>query len=236
MRTGSTWLVNILKDLTYGGYAFWENGNDVKPQRFEAFIKKFDNKLVKLHICNPRKIINVVDNLHKRDTNYVISITRDIRDILVSECFYIRYHNRNSRYMKLWKNSQNEKEYIENYIRSKYGRTTMHTHTWFTSFTDPNYLLVHFEDMVKDTKSVVENICEFLDIRSEEIDKIVERYSFKGKTGRDRGQEIKHNHNRKGIVGDWRNYLNDVTLQYIENLQNKFLQKINKNKKAKKIA
>lgn len=63
------------------------------------------------------------------------------------------------------------------------------------------------------------NFFRFLDINllNKEIKLLINKYSFKNLSGRDKGQENINSKYRKGIPGDWRNYFNNK----IENVFNK---------------
>lgn len=220
MRTGSTWLINILKKIHTRPRLFWENGHKIPKKRFKKFIQKNDNKLLKLHITDPRKILQAIDESNGRDTNFVIAITRDIKDILVSKAFFVRYHQFDKNYEYLWKGVKSEKEYINKYVQSKFGRFTIKMWKQYFGIDDPNYLLIWFKDMCKNTKAQIIRIYEFLGLKpkKQEIEFLLKRFSFKEKTGRSPGQEQKSDHNRKGIVGDWKNYLTPKSLKFIESV------------------
>ena len=53
---------------------------------------------------------------------------------------------------------------------------------------------------------------------SDDLHRICEKHSFQAKTGRKPGEEDQDMHYRKGIAGDWQNYLTDQHLSRLEEL------------------
>jgi len=86
--------------------------------------------------------------------------------------------------------------------------------TWYHAFIQlswlnaPDVLIVRYEEFVQDEQAVFANIimhCQ-LEIEQKRLRQIVADNSFTTVTGRQRGQEDIMAHQRKGIVGDWRNH------------------------------
>ena len=77
-------------------------------------------------------------------------------------------------------------------------------------------LEVRFEELHDDEHGVVRRILQFLDV--EASDTLITTCRTAGSFerlagGRKRGEENSGSHFRKGIVGDWRNHLDDTTLE-----------------------
>jgi hypothetical protein len=84
-----------------------------------------------------------------------------------------------------------------------------------------NVRLLRYEDMVADTPGFVEGLLRYLDIDmpAAAFAELYDRHDFKKMTGgRERGTEDRHDHYRKGVAGDWRNYLHAGLLAYFMNV------------------
>ncbi|MBI1831801.1 MAG: sulfotransferase domain-containing protein [Planctomycetes bacterium] len=77
---------------------------------------------------------------------------------------------------------------------------------------DANVLLMRYEDLTgDDSPAMFAQLFAHCDIRvpADELDAILRSYRFERLSGRERGQEDRFSHHRKGIAGDWRNHFND---------------------------
>lgn len=77
--------------------------------------------------------------------------------------------------------------------------------SWLTA---PDALMVRYEDLARDEQAVFAQLirhCQ-IEIAPARLRQIVTNNSFAAVTGRRSGQEDIMAHQRKGIVGDWRNY------------------------------
>lgn len=76
-------------------------------------------------------------------------------------------------------------------------------------------LTVHYEEMLTDTAIVLKRIFEFLETRADLnlCRQIAEQESFARIQNRRQGDEVKSAKARKGIAGDWRNYLDQRSAQ-----------------------
>ncbi|MBT3690772.1 hypothetical protein HOG16_00840 [Candidatus Woesearchaeota archaeon] len=95
-----------------------------------------------------------------------------------------------------------------------------------------------YEDMKHEPKKVVKEILSYLDadVSEEIINELIEKASFGSltkvsKVGGDYerkvGQELRTSHFRKGVVGDWKNYLKEYQLVYIREQLKELQDKIN---------
>jgi hypothetical protein len=74
-------------------------------------------------------------------------------------------------------------------------------------------VLVRFEDLIGlASENVFEELFRHCDIRMprKQLRKLLTKYSFRALSGRPPGQEDINHHYRKGVSGDWRNYLSDT--------------------------
>src|SRR5438034_159848 len=89
------------------------------------------------------------------------------------------------------------------------------------SRTDPNALVIRFEDLTGSTSvEVFEDLFRHCDIHVPQkiLRRLLTKYSFEALAGRKRGEERKEEHYRKGISGDWKNYLSDALARRFEEL------------------
>jgi Sulfotransferase domain len=73
---------------------------------------------------------------------------------------------------------------------------------------DPNVILVRYEDLVSQGNTGLKKLFYDLDIQipGKVLEDLIQAYSFKRLSGRDKGKENQYSHLRKGVSGDWRNY------------------------------
>jgi hypothetical protein len=80
-----------------------------------------------------------------------------------------------------------------------------------------NYWKTSYEKLSKNTLSVVSDLARFLNVKCNVVD-IIKKNDFEVITGRERGSEFySHKFERKGIVGDWVNWLKKDTINIINN-------------------
>ncbi|MHA1408741.1 MAG: sulfotransferase domain-containing protein [Candidatus Odinarchaeia archaeon] len=234
MRTGSTWLCDLLSDLLKTKWIFWEKGDKIRSKRFREFINrnKSKNNVIKMHWTHPRTICSQIKQNDKK--NYVLSITRDLKDVIISMILYIRYDQvvstspRLKRFLKIRKSinlqKATDKEYINYFVlNSSYTKTMVES--WLSyndGFSHANYKLVHYEDLINAPMKTFKDITLFLNLKTnaEKIRSILNKNSFKSKTGRERGERDNKAFRRVAIIGDYKNYLNEDSIKYIEDLLN----------------
>ena len=76
------------------------------------------------------------------------------------------------------------------------------------NLNSPILYVVKYEDLLHDGFNTLRAMVNWLQqdiITDEEIEKVLEAYSFKNITGRDAGKEDSSQFLRKGIAGDWKN-------------------------------
>lgn len=80
-----------------------------------------------------------------------------------------------------------------------------------TSWTAGEDLVVRYEDLVADEYGTFEKIVDHcqIDVDLKRLHEIIRNNRFETVTGRRRGEEDVAAHQRKGIVGDWRNHFSD---------------------------
>lgn len=72
-------------------------------------------------------------------------------------------------------------------------------------------LLIRYEDLVTDEYNMFQRMMDYceVDVNKEYLRHVVYHNSFEARTGRKPGEEDIMVHQRKGIVGDWRNHFTD---------------------------
>jgi lipopolysaccharide transport system ATP-binding protein len=144
-----------------------------------------------------------------------IVVIRDLRDTLISLYYSLKYshpiirkrmadHRRKVRDL-------DQEEALIMLMKANLKRAAQIQKSWLLS--KPNYLLVRYEDLLSDEFKYFFKIIKYckLQISEDRLAVIVSDNSFENITGRKPGEEDIHSHQRKGIVGDWRNYFSPRT-------------------------
>ena len=230
MRTGSTWLCDLLSGIVGMRWSFWERGRDIPQEKFRDFIHDAKgNHIIKMHYAHPKTICDCIEIGDKK--NFVISITRDIKDTAVSKILYIK-NDSPMRYMDRLKGlndmrkdfSQNklpDKDYVNQFIKTPHFQHIVRNWKMYNDgYTHPNYHLTNYELLHARRLFVCKTLCTFIGIEKNnlQLKRIIGNNNFKSKTGRDPGKCINTAFRRKGIVGDNVNYLNRVSIGTIKRL------------------
>ncbi|MEM9017559.1 MAG: sulfotransferase domain-containing protein [Verrucomicrobiota bacterium] len=203
-KSGSTWLYQIVRKLVDGIEKVPESfqnerwGNEISsvaPDKVEAFLAEYADSqttyLTKNHLAR-RSFVPLVTQTHVK-TVKLFNIRRDVRDVVVSAYFHHERRNPTGR---------NFEEFYEAMGQEIARRVDVYHRKW--DVESPNIFATSYEEMLHDPVEVVTRIAKFLglELERERIEEVCEETSFgkwKAKTGSD--------HLRKGIIGDWKNYL-----------------------------
>jgi hypothetical protein len=209
-KTGTTWMLKLINSIP--GYR--EVGN-------------FDGEINKYESVKPGEVVHGHDwytedmarILHEGDIKAILMM-RDPRDQLISRVFHIRRGNTH-----VWSDKLMELDLdvaISLCIEGREGlpgtRTMIElTQSWLDSEFD--FECVRYEDLLSEPANEFRRVLGFLeiDLPDDLVTTIVERNQFERLSGgrrfwrqaRKPGQADPNSHFRKGIVGDWRNYLNE---------------------------
>jgi len=142
----------------------------------------------------------------------ILFIYRDIRDAIVSGYFYIKngLHGgtmgcTTQNYKKLSKSKGIRNQMI---MYMKYRMPAIYY--WWQQ-DQSNLFKVKYENLLLNQEAVIREIADFLNFKlgEKELDEIIRTTSFKNMaSGRERGVEHRKSHERKGVIGDWRNHFN----------------------------
>ena len=166
--------------------------------------------------------ITAIKNLYPEAK--VIHIVRDPRDVAVSAMFH-SYRNFLANRERNWITSyiesalKGEREgvlknkallaYFNNYAKS-WNKIVGIFHNKGKNLFGDNYIVVRYEDLLRETNEHVGRLFEFVGLRHERelVADIVEKASFKRLTkGRKTGEQDSLSFYRKGVAGDWKNYI-----------------------------
>ena len=149
-------------------------------------------------------------------------ILRDPRDISVSWYFAARYsHGALDPIPRLRKDLKNLG--LEDGL--KYSIDSLEEfglfwaqRSWMSVEQDRDRIRIfRYEDFSKDNRKFLEDLLDYIGVAlpEDEFAALYERHAFKQVTGgRAAGVEDQHDHYRKGVSGDWRNYFDDSLRRY----------------------
>ena len=221
-RAGTHWLCSLIKDIL--GYPNFHNATEQinwTEQAIQDKVEKLvDGEFYIFHMVDPATIIKYITPA----TDYVFSITRDLKDILVSR--YLLYKYSGAPKIHDWntsKGSLSDRDFINEFVRNppQDHVKTFEIEMWKMynkGYIHPNYMLVTYEDLTNDILNQLKNICTFLNISKNdtELNKIITDNSFETITGRTADESKPEYFIRKGIVGDYLNYLDQDVIDFID--------------------
>ena len=179
-----------------------QTDHDLRKDTFRAF----DHKLavVKLHTHWSEQNAVV---LRQEGIRYCIQY-RDLRDTAVSWYFYVRDVNPNH-YLHDIVSKMSIDEGLDYYVDNILASEVNWIRDWRQNRGPNCSKEISYESLRHDPFAVFSEVCRFScgDLPDSLIRQIVEKHSFRRVTGRSPGVEDRSSFARKGIVGDWKNYL-----------------------------
>lgn len=228
-KTGSQWIKAILSDsrtlrysglMTYSYQSRLPGGYDPR----NIVDRTFNVPFSKNTIVSPLYIdFENYENIPKPKYYKTFFVMRDPRDITISWYFSSRYSH------PLMGKLSEIREVLTNVSLADgilYSIEILHDNGLFAALhswadapkKDPNVLLLRFEDLTAlDNFEVFKKLFSHCDIRmpEEALHQLLRDYSFERLSGRQRGEEDKFTHYRKGVSGDWKNYFDDrITAEF----------------------
>ena len=221
-KTGSQWIKAIFADkkiyeltkLQIHTYQITMPGS-FDPRKLTE--RTFDKPFPLNTIISPLYIdYDNYRNIPKPENHRTFFIMRDPRDIVVSWYYSTKYSHALMGQIAEYRDKFNKmdlNEGMEIAIDYLAGFGIFDAlRSWSKSDKDPMVLVVKYEDLIgNNSKGAFLNIFEHckINLKKEELRKLVEDYSFKSMSEREPGQEDKKSHLRKGISGDWKNYFTE---------------------------
>jgi hypothetical protein len=205
-KTGSTWLERIVRQMVDSKpetrpipdrfrNTEWVH-RSVRAELFEQFLREVDvakhDYLSQNHTRDPnaRKVLLADDRVR------VLNMTRDIRDVLVSAYFHDQRHGRAKGEIA---------DYWQKLGRRRVQQVLEHHRLWNTGHSQ--VFVTSYEALQTSFTSQIEALAAFIGLDDVDPEQLAEATSFSSM--RRPGPKP---HQRKGIVGDWRNHLSPEIL------------------------
>jgi hypothetical protein len=198
-KSGNTWLsylVSYSLNMVYDDM----NAPGVHPRR-ESIRKQVkgghSHKSYTPSFGQVFKTHRLLDNLKAEDR--VIYIVRDPRDVIISYYYYLN-------------NSSNGSIEMSSVIDKVLKEWAEHL-SFYKNV--PNTSFIKYEDLLQNSLNALNNLFETMEIAVDEnvLKSAIEIFSFENMSGRKAGIEDKESFFRKGVIGDWKNYIdeNEIT-------------------------
>jgi len=230
-KSGTTWVQEIVWQMYNEGIIsnekIWLRVPFLEPATSKNFpqsdIKTLPSpRLLKSHLSYN----NTPKSASKDARCKYIYIARNPKDVAVS---YFHFHQTLSTYDGYngpWE------FFLKLFMEGNVGWNFWNDHVlgWWKHRDDPNVLFLKYEDLQKDLLSHIRMIAEFLNkpLSDELINRIAEQCSFSGMTKNEASYKFTEKKDsgsllRKGVVGDWKNYL---TPEQNEKFEKEVLEKL----------
>ncbi|MCA9300125.1 MAG: sulfotransferase domain-containing protein [Phycisphaerales bacterium] len=210
-KSGTTWLEKMLgafpgfhevlipevarHEMATGGSHDFELPDDM----FERFRDML--VLTKMHVHGSPHNCEVL----KRAGVRYVALHRDLRDVAVSNYFYVcntPWHPEYPHYA-----GKSVEQGLEVFARRTLPAYVDWVRSWHANRDPEASLIFRYEDMLEDAASIMGQVNRHFELGAsdDEIASIVERHSFRQMSGgRDRGEADGGSFVRKGVAGDWR--------------------------------
>ncbi len=140
--------------------------------------------------------------------------------------YYATYRKRLQRlygtHFDPWDTARNLPRFVEEEVRRPFqpaAKVPWSTHVMEWKTRGKQTIFVKYEDALADGRGTMQKALEaFLlqEVSIPDLEYTLQRFSFKRKTGRDRGTEDRKSFSRKGVSGDWRNYFSKESRQIFD--------------------
>lgn len=232
-RVGSRWLHYMLADLLGKEVSPERGGQRVKKSAMEVLEFLNNNRIAKYHHGTPDSILAGLSP----HSYQIIGVVRNPRDRGVSRAFHDYYHRKHDYQVKQHASSDFEavkwvveesKPFMPDNWRQINELMLDGYSTRSKTETELPYIWTSYEWMLDNTEKEVATILAFLGIGPTAGHmKVVHSHSFKNRSGRDPGQEIRKNTwRRKGQMLDWINWYDSNMLSITEKVQEAYWNKL----------
>lgn len=233
-KTASQWIRKILSDpcvYRYSGLKSYHyqselyGGRDSRALKNRVFAKPFPTGT----IISPLYVsFDNFQTIPKPERYKAFFVERDPKDILVSWYFSIRYSHTLSDNIARHRQVLNTMSFDDGMMyamdRLQHSGHFQLLASWINaSKRDANVRVVRFEELTgPESNNVFTALFEHCDISMprDVLHQLLTKYSFEALSGRKPGEEKKDSHYRKGISGDWKNYLSEPLIKRFEELSN----------------
>lgn len=197
-RSGTHWVANMISEAMGLPWEYTD-GKNAPNEIQRSFARRH---IAVRHLDNsPEDVLELADQLDFE----IIFIWRDIRDVIASNVNMRKYVEGYRPNLPPFPDMEiNE---ILRWEIEHYESTYLHDLERWVMIRHPRIHSIQYESMVNNTKSTLDGILSFLNVKisNNHLESIIEKYSFKSVSGRETGSERKDSHYRKGVIGDWKN-------------------------------
>jgi hypothetical protein len=159
---------------------------------------------------------------HRKEADKAVIVIRDPRDLIVSLINSSMYSHvlGNGLYFPLLRQPLLR---LNNRDRIVVGIFAFRTvsfsfSSWSTVSPSANEYITSYESLIENNQSEFSKIVKFFGwkVSQETLAKVVQRLSFRARSGRGSGVEEQYSHYRKGVRGDWKRYFDRSTGKLFE--------------------
>lgn len=222
-KSGSTWLYNILQQLTEFAAPppeFNRNGwvePSIHPDRLQEFLDNYNSEesdyLIKAHYGSP-EIVKIIESYKSIK---VCNIHRNLRDVVVSA-----YHYESNKGM------YNLPFNLYYWKKGRYTANTIHRYHYRWNESKASIYTISFEGLKNDFALEIMKISDFLGIHTDKtqiqnIKNVTSINSLKKKYAALDNTYTEIQFFRKGRTGDWKNHFDLLSLADMKRLEKKHL-------------
>jgi hypothetical protein len=229
-KTGSQWIRGILSDpRVYAGGGLYpysyktRRGFDDRNYREKTFFEAFPPHT----IATPFFVSHyTIRDMPKRQPFSYFFVARDPRDIVISSFFSTKYSHGVNPQIALARSEltileDEEAGMIATAARLGASGLFWAMETWLAA-DDPQALIVRYEDLIDPEQGeiLMERVLRHcgIDLSSTVLTQVIADHSFARRSGRPVGQTDDRSHYRRGVAGDWRNYMTPAIHRAIMNV------------------
>lgn len=220
MRVGSRWLHYLLKDLLGMQQSPEIDGSQI-PQCQKQVDRYFkEGKIVKFHHATFEDLFKL-----KRDFKF-IGVVRNPRDRITSWAFHQRFKPKGQGTKEI-KEAKTDKEAVKKAlylpITQQHNADNLRLMTRdmstkkYNPMLETRYIWTSYRWFITDLVGEITTICKFLGANKTyfEIKNACQKHSFKSRSGREAGNEVRKNEwFRKGVEGDFINFYDEEMMEY----------------------